>query len=142
MCRDPPANVVNPRLHSPAWLLLAVSGLAASPADALAAMRGSLGWLLSAAWLLGATALTLWLARSRRDSLLWPALLALHGAWLVRWMVFMGGQNIPKMGASTHIYALSLSPDSVLGIVGMAGLCLTVYIILTSIIPWGDRAEA
>lgn len=124
------------------WLLLAVSGLAASPADALAAMRGSLGWLLSAAWLLGTTALTLWLAHNRRDSLLWPALLALHGAWLVRWMVFMGGQNMPKMGASTHIYALSLSPDSVLGIVGMAGLCLTVYIILTSIIPWDDRAEA
>lgn len=125
-----------------AWLIFALSGVSTAAADSLAAMRGSLGWLLTGAWLLVSIGLTLWLARERPQSLVLPALLALHGAWLIRWVVFMGGQNLPKMGSTSHVYALSLSPDSVFGMLGMAGLCLTVYIILTSIIPWGDRAEA
>ena len=125
-----------------AWLVFGLFGMSTAAADSLAAMHGAIGWWLSGAWLLASVGLTLWFARRRPASLLLPALLALHGAWLVRWVVFMGGQNLPKMGATSHVYALSLSPDSVLGIVGMAGLCLTVYIILTSIIPWGDRAEA
>lgn len=124
-----------------AWLMSALLGLATAGSDSLAAMHGSFGWLLTGAWLLAGIGLTLWLARTRPDSLVLPALLALHGTWLVRWIVFIGGQNLPKMGTTTHPYALSLTPDSVLGIVGMAGLCLTVYIILTSIIPWDDRAE-
>ena len=124
------------------WLIFALAGTSTAAADSLAAMQGAFGWWLSGAWLLASVGLTLWCALRRPASLLLPALLALHGAWLLRWVVFMGGQNLPKMGSTSHVYALSLSPDSVLGIVGMAGLCLTVYIILTSIIPCGDRAEA
>ncbi|WP_265948895.1 NrfD/PsrC family molybdoenzyme membrane anchor subunit [Dechloromonas sp. A34] len=125
-----------------AWLGLGVSGLSASAADALAAMQASFGWLVTGAWLFASSLLTLWLARSRRDSLLLPALFALHGAWLVRWVVFIGGQNLPKMGSASHAYFLTLTPDSLLGIIGMAGLCLTIYIALTSVIPWDEPAEA
>jgi tetrathionate reductase subunit C len=83
----------------------------------------------------------LWLARTANAMLL-PSLLALHGAWLVRWIVFMGGQQIPKIGAASSPYVLSLSPDSLLGLFGTAGLGLFLYIVLTSFIPWDESAEA
>lgn len=124
------------------WLVLGLSGASTAAAEALAATRGSFGWLATGVWLLGSTLLTLWLARNYRTSLIMPALLALHGAWLIRWIVFIGGQNLPKMGSTSPSYALTLTPDSLLGIVGMAGLCLTLYIILTSLIPWDDQANA
>lgn len=125
-----------------AWLVLAVSGASTTAADALAAMRGSSGWLLTGSWLLASSALTVWLARSQRTSLVLPALLALHGAWLVRWIVFIGGQSLPRIGATHASYFLTPTPDSLLGIVATAGLCLTLYIVLTSFIPWDERAEA
>jgi len=122
-----------------AWLLLAATGTSSAAAQALAGMDR--GWLPAFAWLVASIALTLWLARGRR-SLVLPALLALHGAWLVRWLVFMGGQELPKMGATAHAYVLHLTPDSLLGIIGTAGLCLALYIALTSFIPWDESAEA
>ena len=112
------------------------------PDSHLRAMRGSFGWMVTGGWLFGSTLLTLWLARNYQNSLIMPALLALHGAWLIRWIVFIGGQSLPKMGSTNPSYALTLTPDSLLGIVGMAGLCLTLYIILTSLIPWDDQANA
>ena len=124
------------------WLILGLSGTSTAAAEALAAMRGSFGWLATGIWLLGSTLLTLWLARNYQTSLIMPALLALHGAWLIRWIVFIGGQSLPKMGSTSPAYSLTLTPDSLLGIVGMAGLCLTLYIILTSLIPWDDQANA
>jgi tetrathionate reductase subunit C len=108
----------------------------------LAAMRGSAGWQASAAWLFGSTLLTLWLASRHTQLLLAPALLALHGAWLIRWVVFIGGQSLPKIGATTPGYSLTLSPDSLLGMIGMAGLCCALYIVLTSLIPWDESADA
>lgn len=124
------------------WLISAVTGISAAAADALASMRGSLGWLLTFAWLIATSILTLWLARRRSHWLLPAALLALHGTWMMRWVVFMGGQSMPKIGSTFHTYVLTLTPESVLGIVGTAGLCLTLYIVLTSFIPWDDRLEA
>ena len=125
-----------------AWLVLGLSGTSTAAAEALAAMRGSFGWMATGAWLFGSTLLTLWLAKNYQSSLIMPALLALHGAWLIRWIVFIGGQSLPRMGSTRHGYYLTLTPDSLLGIVGMAGLCLTLYIILTSLIPWDDQAKA
>ena len=124
------------------WLVLGLSGTSTAAAEALAAMRGSFGWLATGIWLFGSMLLTLWLARNHQTSLIMPALLALHGAWLIRWVVFMGGQSLPKMGSTSPSYALTLTPDSLLGIFGTAGLCLTLYIILTSLIPWDDQARA
>jgi tetrathionate reductase subunit C len=124
------------------WLGSGLTGMSTSAAEVLAAMHGSFGWLVTGAWLLGSTLLTLWLAQDSRNALIMPALFALHGAWLVRWVVFMGGQNLPKIGSASHTYSLTLTPDSLIGIVGMAGLCVTLYIILTSLIPWDDQAKA
>ena len=125
-----------------AWLLSGVTGASAAASDALAAMHGSPGWLITLGWLVGTTLLTIWLARTWRDALVLPALLVLHGTWAVRWVVFMGGQGIPKLGAAFQPYFLSMTPSSVLGIIGTAGLAITLYIVLTSFIPWDDPAEA
>lgn len=125
-----------------AWLISGVTGFSAAAADVLSAVRGSPGWTLTLGWLLGTTLLTLWLSRKRRDSLVFAGLLALHGTWLVRWIVFMGGQSLPKLGATFSTYSMSMTPDSLLGIIGTAGLCLTLYIILTSFIPWDEPVQA
>lgn len=125
-----------------AWLALGLSGMSPEAGEALAAMRWSFGWLATGGWLFASTLLTLWLARDRPNSLIMTALLSLHGAWLIRWIVFIGGQNLPKIGSASHTYYLTLTPDSLLGIVGMTGLCITLYVILTSLIPWDDRAIA
>lgn len=124
------------------WLLSGAAGFSDSAADALSAMRGSAGWMLTLGWLLGTTACALWLSSRHPGRLVITALLALHTAWIVRWIVFIGGQGIPKLGSAFQPYFLSMTPESVLGIIGTAGLCIALYIILTTFLPWQDRAEA
>jgi len=125
-----------------AWTLWVLTGSAEAANGTLGAMRGSSGWLLTIAALFATTVLALWLARTRRDALIAPALLALLGAWLVRWTIVLGGQSMPKMGATSHAYFLSLTADNLLSIMGTTGLCLALYIALTSLVPWDDQAEA
>lgn len=119
------------------WLVLAMSGVA-SYREALGTIRG--GWVTAWVWFVLSTAITLWLARW--TSLVAPALFALHGAWLARWLVFMGGQTVPKLGSTHASQTLSFTPDSLLGIFGTAGLCLFFYIVLTSLLRWDDSAHA
>jgi tetrathionate reductase subunit C len=124
-----------------AWVVLAVSTMGAE-AEALASMGGGLGWPLTLLWLAGISGLGLVLSHMRRHALLLPALLALLTAWTVRWVVFIGGQGLPKMGTTFREYFVSTAPDGVVGVIGTAGLCLTLYILLTSFIPWDDPTEA
>lgn len=119
------------------WFVLALAGVGAH-GEALAALRGGsvAGW----GWFAVSVALTLWLARG--SSLWLPALLAVHGAWLARWLVFMGGQAVPKLGSTAPAQTLHMTPDSLLGIAGTAGLCLVAYIVLTSLVRWNDTTNA
>ena len=123
------------------WLLLGATGLSSAAAEALSAMQGDFSWWVTGAWLFGSTLLALWMARSQRQALVLPALFALQLAWSVRWTVLMASQSLPKMGATSPRYFLTLSPDGLLGILGMVGLCLAVYIVLTSLVPWDERSE-
>lgn len=125
-----------------AWWISGLTGASPSAAEALASMNGSFGWWLTGIWLAGTTVLTLWLSSRRPQSLVFVSLLALHGAWLLRWILFMGGQGLPKVGAAFRAYALTFTPDSLLGIVGTAGLFLTLYIVLTSFLSWEEPAAA
>ena len=119
-----------------AWLLLAAWPAKARPMlwPRCAVPR------LAAQWPIAGydCSLTPWLAHNRRDSLLWPALLAPHGAWLVRWMVFMGAArtfpsgrcaltSTPCPRAWTAYSASSVWP----------ACALPFILILTSIIPLG-----
>lgn len=124
------------------WWVSALTGASSSGAQALDAMNGSLGWRLTGAWLAGTTLLALWLSSRRPHSLVFASLLALHGAWVLRWIVFMGGQGLPKMGAAFRGYALTVTPDSLLGIAGTAGLFLAIYLVLTSFLSWEAPAAA
>lgn len=125
-----------------AWLASGLTGISPAAAEALAAVRASAGWAITFAWLLAATLLTLWVAHRQPRSLVLVALLALHSAWALRWVVLMGGQAIPKMGSAFHTYSLTLTPDGLIGIVGTAGLFLAIYIVLTSFIPWNEPGKA
>lgn len=124
------------------WTVWALGSSAEAANGTIGAMRGSSGWLLTIAALFATTMLALWLSRTRRTALIAPALLALLGAWLVRWIIVLGGQSMPKIGATSHAYFLSITADNLLGIMGTAGLCLALYLALTSLVPWDDQAEA
>ena len=124
------------------WLAGALSGQTPRAATALAALSGSGVWSATCAWFVATSLFSLWLAWHRPHSLWINAMLALHGAWLLRWIVFIGGQGIPKMGATGFAYSLPPGPDGLLGIAGSLGLALVIYLVLTSFVPWDERAEA
>jgi tetrathionate reductase subunit C len=117
------------------WLALGVSGVSATHARALAEVAPSANWQLSAVWAVGATVLTLLLAWKYRGSGLLIGLLALHSAWMMRWTIFIGGQEVPKTGAGYYSYSLPLGPEGLLGIVGTAGLWLFLFVVLTTLLP-------
>ena len=125
------------------WFALGLSGLSATHAAALAEVAPSPSWKLTALW--GALATVVPLAVALR----WPAgsgwitgLIALHSAWMFRWTVFIGGQDIPKTGAGFYEYTLPLGPEGLMGIVGTAGLWVFVLIVLVTLLPWSEaRAQ-
>lgn len=117
------------------WLLLGMTGLSPSHAQALAQVAPAAAWQLTAVWAAGSTALTLWLALRRPGSGLLLGLLALHSAWMMRWTIFIGGQEVPKTGAGFYEYQLPLGYDGLLGIVGTFGLWVALFIALTTLLP-------
>lgn len=117
------------------WLALGLSGLSPTHAQALAEVAPSANWQLSAVWALAATVVTLVLAWKRPGSGLAIGLLALHSAWMMRWTIFIGGQEVPKTGAGYYSYQLPLGPEGLMGIVGTAGLWIFLFIVLTTLLP-------
>lgn len=47
-------------------------------------------------------------------------------AWAFRWALFMGVQGVPKYGAGLYLYHMPLGGDGLLGMVGVAGLCIAM----------------
>ncbi len=123
------------------WLLLGVTGWSPIHAQALAQLTPSAAWKFTAVWAVGSTVLTLWLALRRPGSGLLIGLLALHSAWMMRWTILIGGQEVPKMGAGFYNYVLPMGFDGLLGIVGTLGLWVTLFIALTTLLPV-DRLSA
>ena len=117
------------------WLALGLSGLSATHAQALAEVGPSANWQLSAAWAVAATVLTGVLAWKRPGAGLLIGLLALHSAWMMRWSIFIGGQEVPKTGAGYYSYSLPLGPEGLLGIVGTAGLWVFLFVLITTLLP-------
>lgn len=61
-------------------------------------------------------------------------LLALFGAWMVRWAMFIGGQGIPKNGAGFYPFDLPPGTEGVLGILGSFGLWLAALIVIRTLL--------
>jgi len=69
-------------------------------------------------------------------------LLALFGAWMVRWSVFIGGQGLPKNGAGFYGYDLPMSTDGLLGILGSIGLWLAILMVIQLLLPRSGQPAA
>lgn len=52
-------------------------------------------------------------------------------AWAFRWALFMGVQGVPKFGAGLYLYHMPLGGDGVMGMVGVAGLCVALVALVT-----------
>lgn len=52
-------------------------------------------------------------------------------AWAFRWALFMGVQGIPKFGAGLYLYHMPWGGDGLLGMVGVAGLCVALVAMAT-----------
>ncbi|MBC7907670.1 MAG: polysulfide reductase NrfD [Rhodospirillaceae bacterium] len=124
------------------WMLLALSGFSNTHSQALAQVASSPSWQLTAVWAVTATLVPLVLAWKRPAGTgVLTGLIAIHSAWMFRWTIFIGGQDIPKTGAGFYDYHLPLGPEGLLGIVGTAGLWLAVLILLTSVLPRSNPAK-
>jgi len=124
-----------------AWLLLGLSGFSTGHADALAQVAPSTVWRITAVWAAGSALITFWISLVAQHPgwRLTAGLLALHSAWMMRWTVFIGGQEIPKTGAGYYVYHLPLGHEGLLGIIGTAGLWIAVLILLISVLPWAAQ---
>ena len=126
-------------LAAAVWLGLALSG--GSHAQALAQILNAGGWRVYLAWGGVALLLTLWLAIAFPERGVLVGYLALLIAWLTRWAIFMGGQGVSKIGQHYEDFRLSIGPDGLLGIIGTIGLCIAFYLVLATLLPWGDHAS-
>ncbi|CAI07849.1 NrfD/PsrC family molybdoenzyme membrane anchor subunit [Aromatoleum aromaticum] len=124
------------------WLALGLSGLSPTHAQALAEVAPSANWQVSAVWAISATVVTLLLAWKRPASGLLIGLLALHSAWMMRWTIFIGGQEVPKTGAGYYSYQLPLGPEGLMGIVGTVGLWIFLFVVLTTLLPLDRLGKA
>lgn len=117
------------------WLALGLTGLSETHARALGELGGAFNWQITAVWAAGSALLTLYLAARHPGTGLLTGLLALHATWMMRWTVFIGGQEIPKTGAGLYQYHLPLGQDGLLGIIGTAGLWVALLVLITALLP-------
>jgi len=52
-------------------------------------------------------------------------------AWAFRWALFMGVQGVPKFGAGLYLYSMPLGGDGLMGMLGVAGLCVALVAMAT-----------
>lgn len=119
-----------------AWFALAMED-GTTEAKALAQVAGSPVWRNYALWSAAAIVAPFAIALLKpRGTGVITGLLALHAAWMFRWIVFIGGQNVPKTGAGIYHHPIALGPEGWTGIIGTAGLWLVILLALTTLLPW------
>ncbi|EED67597.1 NrfD/PsrC family molybdoenzyme membrane anchor subunit [Comamonas testosteroni] len=52
-------------------------------------------------------------------------------AWAFRWALFMGVQGVPKFGAGLYLYSMPLGGEGLMGMLGVAGLCVALVAMAT-----------
>ncbi|MFD2190944.1 NrfD/PsrC family molybdoenzyme membrane anchor subunit [Pistricoccus aurantiacus] len=131
------------------WFLDGVNAVDSSVAAALDSIKNSPQWRATALWASASGILLFALAillRLRRN--LWPwgwllGLLAIHVAWMFRWVVLMNVQTVARNSAGAHEYHVAFGSYGFLGILGTFGLWLAAILIIDLFIPWrGNEAKA
>lgn len=118
------------------WFAIGLFALDDAHTLALATVAGSEAWQVTAIWAVAATLVPFVIALAKPAGSGWfTGLIAVHGAWMFRWTVFIGGQTVPKTGAGFYHYALPAGPDGMLGILGTFGLWVLLLVVLTTILP-------
>lgn len=100
-----------------------------------------LSWQAAGAYWAAATLLVLWLAYKHDASGWLIGMLAVHNAWLIRWTALIGGQGFSKIGEEFRPYSLPMGYDGLLGLAGIVGLWVALFIVLVTVLPWGNRTE-
>ena len=123
------------------WLFTSLSGLSPSHSAAFNQVAGMASWQITAVWAVLAAAVPMVLAVWRpASSGLMTGLIAVHSAWMMRWTILIGGQDIPKTGAGLYDYHLPLGSDGLLGIVSTAGLWIALLLLMIDYLPWAESA--
>lgn len=52
-------------------------------------------------------------------------------AWAFRWALFMGVQGVPKFGTGLYLYHMPWGGDGLMGMLGVAGLCVALVAMVT-----------
>ncbi len=65
--------------------------------------------------------------------------LAVFGAWMFRWNMFIGGQGIPKNAAGFYFDELTFGTEDVLGIIGSLGLWVVLLLLIIRFLPLQKR---
>ncbi|MDO6459771.1 polysulfide reductase NrfD [Granulosicoccaceae sp. 1_MG-2023] len=121
------------------WFAIALSGLSAQHAEALASVAGFPVWQSLAWWgalAIGVAFVLAWIAPARSGWL--TGLIAIHAAWMFRWTVFMGGQAVPKVGSGMYDALLPTGMHGMMGVIGTFGLWLFLLIVYTTFMPWSE----
>ena len=124
------------------WYLTGISGISESGAvlHRLATEYNPASFTLL--WLVICTITPLVLVLLRpQATVLTSGLLAVAGAWLFRWSMFIDGQRIPKTGAGFYDYPLPFGSEGLLGILGTLGLLVLLILIVTSFLPWQGNKQ-
>lgn len=124
------------------WIVIGMTGLSAS-GDVLMRLATEYNpGAFTLLWVVICTVIPLLLAWLKPEVTWWGAGgLAVAGAWLFRWSMFIDGQRIPKTGAGFYDYLIPLGSEGWLGMLGTFGLWVLLVLLVTSFLPWQGQKE-
>ncbi|TDB04299.1 NrfD/PsrC family molybdoenzyme membrane anchor subunit [Halomonas marinisediminis] len=130
------------------WFLDGVNAVSGSVAAALDSVSQSAAWRSTAieggiaGGLLATLAFVMRRTPARRKAMGWIlGLLALHVAWMFRWVVLMNVQTVARNSAGFHDYHVAFGSYGLLGIIGIFGLWLTAVLLIDLFVPWREASS-
>lgn len=130
------------------WFLDGVNAVSGSVAAALDSISQSAAWRGTAieggvaGVLLAVLAVVVRRSPARRKAMGWVlGLLALHVAWMFRWVVLMNVQTVARNSAGFHDYHVAFGSYGLLGIIGIFGLWLTAVLLIDLFVPWREASN-
>lgn len=129
------------------WFLDGANAVSGSVAAALDSVDQSSAWRTTAieggtaGVLLAVLAFLVRRAPGRRKAFGWVlGLLALHVAWMFRWVVLMNVQTVARNSAGFHDYEIALGSYGLTGVIGIFGLWLTALLLIELFVPWREAS--